>query len=168
MVVFSIAIKGKTASCVLLGHPHVVFGDALVLGWVSERIKGRGKRNSACICFAAWKALMKSGRAPSALLSHPFPRVVPWIGITKFLIDETGTKTLSRCACPGVFSWKASLAIELEFSATICCAGLWVSFSMSKVVSIVHLTDSCARDYPELLETPRPRLQTAQASTTAE
>ena len=36
MVWFSIAIKGETASCVLLGHPRVVFGDALALCWVSE------------------------------------------------------------------------------------------------------------------------------------
>lgn len=41
VVWFSIAIKGKPASCVLLGHPHVVLGDALVPCWVSERIRQR-------------------------------------------------------------------------------------------------------------------------------
>lgn len=42
MVWFFIAIKGKTASCVLLGHPHVVLGDALVLIGIG-RDKDRAK-----------------------------------------------------------------------------------------------------------------------------
>lgn len=34
--------EGKTASCVLLGHPHAMSGGALVLCWAwEERIKVR-------------------------------------------------------------------------------------------------------------------------------
>lgn len=67
------AVKGKTASCVLLGHPRAVSGGALVLCWAwEERIKGREIK--PCLhLFRSVQSFNKAAEGSPSFLTY-FPR----------------------------------------------------------------------------------------------
>lgn len=105
---------------------------------------------------------MQLVRVPSALLSHLFPGVIPWVCVTPSAMGELGTKTLSLCGSPGAFSWKMPLAAELELSADIW--GVQTGGYLLHVEGCLDCPfdwDSCAREYPGFLETPSPWLQSS-------